>query len=468
MNKVILKKAILESVFGKYALYFFQFSTIIILARLFSPEELGYFSIVQVIIAFSILVCDSGFGPAIISDKNASRTSIESSYTITLLLGILLSIIIYLLSPYIGTIYNSEYYVRDLKWISISIIFQALCIIPSALILKKRLFLTVAKCNCVAEFVSILCLIILYQIKPSVEIIAIKFLVFSVLKFLLLYIFASNAGFGHLRLNFNLSSAKKYYKYSMYQLGFNVINFFTRNLDSLLIGKYFGFNTLGVYDRAYQLMRYPLQLVTFALVPAIQPSIVDVESKQDRIILHNWLAKNLMYIGVSISILIYVFAESIVLILFGTAWYEVVDYIRIFAIMIPAQVLMSSSGGFFQAYNGVNFLFATGVISAIFNIIAIFVGIYLGSAKFVALALLFSFNLNFFNTYFFLFKYVFQCSAIMFYKGILRPSLMFLLFIVVTILGGDMKLNYVFMSLLQLSILVLLIYLYITEDRGVK
>ena len=34
-----------------------------------------------------------------------------------------------------------------------------------------------------------------------------------------------------------------------------------------------GAGMLGVYDKSYQLMKYPLMLLTFAMTPAIQPVI---------------------------------------------------------------------------------------------------------------------------------------------------------------------------------------------------
>ena len=39
--------------------------------------------------------------------------------------------------------------------------------------------------------------------------------------------------------------------------GFNLVNFFARNLDNILIGKYSGAIELGFYDRAYKLLLFP-------------------------------------------------------------------------------------------------------------------------------------------------------------------------------------------------------------------
>jgi PST family polysaccharide transporter len=41
--------------------------------------------------------------------------------------------------------------------------------------------------------------------------------------------------------------------------GYNVLNYFTRNLDNLLIGKLWGAQQLGIYAKAYQLLLMPLE-----------------------------------------------------------------------------------------------------------------------------------------------------------------------------------------------------------------
>ena len=41
------------------------------------------------------------------------------------------------------------------------------------------------------------------------------------------------------------------------QFGFNFINYFSRNSDNILIGKFISTEALGNYNKAYQLLMYP-------------------------------------------------------------------------------------------------------------------------------------------------------------------------------------------------------------------
>ena len=66
--------------------------------------------------------------------------------------------------------------------------------------------------------------------------------------------------------HFWYSKRKKNYGIILYtNFFFNIVNYFTRNLDKLLIGKYMGMSPLGYYEKSYRLMMLPLQNITFVI-----------------------------------------------------------------------------------------------------------------------------------------------------------------------------------------------------------
>ncbi|KKD01469.1 oligosaccharide flippase family protein [Photobacterium halotolerans] len=434
INKKDLKRSLFKSAVGKYLTYAFQFVTVVTLARLYSPDLLGYFAIIQVIITFFMLMTDAGLGPALINEDNIHKRDVDGLFSCCLFLGLLLALLLNVISPLISEYYDDVMYQKDLVWVSFAIIFHMLCIIPNASLIKERKFITIANLTCLAEAISLIYLLSAYQYRPTISLVSEKFLLFSVVRFTLFYFYSKSTVFGRPSFGKNIFAINKYASFSLYQLGFNFFNFFTRNLDNLLIGRYFGLADLGYYDRAYQLMRYPLQLVTFALVPAIQPIIAKEKKVEEIINTHNWLCKRLLFIGIYLSSIIYNCSEGIVVFLFGTEWINSANILEIFALMIPVQMVMSSSGAFFQACNRVNVLFLSGLISSTFNIIAIIFGVYLGDTKYVAFMLLFSFTCNFFQTYYFLFKYVFHESVLKFYDSLKTGILLIILLTFITFL----------------------------------
>lgn len=227
----------------------------------------------------------------------------------------------------------------------------------------------------------------------------------SLTKFILLWLASHKTVVGRANIGRNLGQVKSLLGFSMYQFGFNILNYFSRNLDNILVGKFFGTVSLGMYDKAYQLMRYPLMLLTFAMNPAIQPVLTEI--KNDRFEferLHNKLIKYLSVIGLITGIAMYLLSPLIVDILLGKQWKDVIPLLQILAITIPIQVVLSSSGGFFQAAGRADLLFKCGTFSTVINVIAIAIGIWLGSLEILCWALLCSFSINFFQCYFVLAK----------------------------------------------------------------
>lgn len=433
-NKKKLVNSILHSVMGKYVLYIVQFVTIVVVARLYTPKQLGYFAILQLMLTFFSVITNSGLGAAVINEKKLSHKDKGGLFSFTALLGVGLCALSFILSPLISVYFNYSNFYDDVIWIIPSLLLQSLLILPNAFLLKDKCFYKVSFSACLAEIISLIYLLIEYYLfEGGVELLAKKVFIFTVFKFLLVLYFSRNTKNGLVYFGSSLSSIKKYINFTLYQMSFSFINFFTRNLDSILIGKYFGMHNLGLYDRAYQLMRYPLQLVTFALVPAIQPNIVELKNKEEVVKIHNWLIEILSFISIFICFFLSTSSDKIIALFFGSEWSDSSATFFIFCFMVPSQILMSSSGGFFQACNAVKVLFWSGLVSAVCNVIAITAGIYLGTIESVAICLLISFSINLFQTYYCLYKYVFQAS---FYNFIysLRSALINILALIVPFL----------------------------------
>ena len=64
--------------------------------------------------------------------------------------------------------------------------------------------------------------------------------------------------------------------------GFNIVNYFSRNADNLLIGRYYGAVQLGLYDRAYRLLLFPLQQMLVPLGRVMFPLLSRLQSEPER------------------------------------------------------------------------------------------------------------------------------------------------------------------------------------------
>ncbi|MGL1044548.1 lipopolysaccharide biosynthesis protein [Vibrio vulnificus] len=432
-----LRSAITKSVLGRYSVYAVQFLSMVIMARYFTPTEFGIFAIVQVFSIFFSLLGEMGLVPALVNQERINEKMRDSVFTLTFVFGLVLCSILYFCSPIISNIYNNDIYKTIIPPVSISIIFTTLSIVPLASLQKERRFLSIAYSESLSEIVSLSVVLFLFNKIDSILLLSMKPLIVAVSKFIFLYLSSKKTKTGPSGFLFDFKEVRKIMAFSGYQSGFNFINYFSRNLDNLLVGKFFSASDLGIYDKSYQIMRYPLMLLTFAMSPAIQPVLTIIKNDIEEFErLHNKIIRYLSIIGVFIGGLIYIFSDDIVYIILGEQWSEVSGLLSILALSIPIQVVLSSSGGFYQASGRVDLLFQCGIFSGFINCIAIIVGVSSGSLEQLCYLLFVSYIINFFQCYFVFCKHVLKGRYLGFLKGLL-PAAMIYTFFIMAILKLD-------------------------------
>ena len=214
-------------------------------------------------------------------------------------------------------------------------------------------------------------------------------------------------------------------RFASAQFGFNLMNFVARNVDTVLVGRFLGAASLGTYDKTYQLMRYPLMLITFAITPAIQPVLRHHAADLTQIeLVHRRLVLRLAFAGVASSVVVVLGASPIVRLLLGPDWEAVIPLLRILALAVPLQVVAASSGGFYQAVGRPNVMLVSGALSASLSTAAVVLGVVSGELEYLAWALVIAIHLSFFQNYALLYSRVFLRPARSLARTLALPALL--------------------------------------------
>ncbi|WP_404971982.1 oligosaccharide flippase family protein [Vibrio campbellii] len=417
----LLYKAIFKSVTGKFSTYIVQFFSLAIFARMFTPEEFGVIASIQVFVIFFQMISSVGIGPAIINEDFFSEERRDGVFSVTIIFGFILSLTFYFFSFALNYFYSGVDYQTIAIWVSISIFFNSISIVPTTALNKDAMFIRIAITDIVAEIASIIIVCLLYISGVGLLALAIRATSLSIIKFVLVILLSKKTDLGAPKIGKELFHIFSILKFSLYQFGFSSINYFSKNLDNILIAKYFGMSTYGIYDKSYQLMRYPLLVTTFALTPAIQPVLTKVRNNVNKIVLeHNNLVMKILSLSLLISFFIYQNSDVIVLVIFGSQWDKVVPLVEIFSFMIPVQAIMSSSAPFFQVMNKPKQLFITGCVLALVNTSFIVYSVFLGDLFYVAKCIVVSAYVSFIITYFMLFRFCFRLGFFSFNIKILK------------------------------------------------
>lgn len=400
--------AIGKSMLGRYCVYAFNLLSMMVLARIFTPEVFGIIAAVTVFFTFFQVLAEAGLAPAIINLDSLVPVDRNGIFSVTIVVGMVLAIVFAYAGPILSIFYGLPRLDEVSFYIAASLVFFAAVIVPNALLLREQAFFNVAIAGAAAEVISTGITVGLAQLIDPLHALASKGVTSAATSFCVCWYFSANTEFGRPIPGSKVSAIRPLLGFSGYQFGFNFINFFSRNLDNMLVARYMGAGMLGIYDKAYQLMKYPLMLLTFAMTPAIQPVIrkyahdpLQLES------IHRDFTFKLSLLGAAVGLIILVSADWIVLILLGDQWQRVIPIIRILSISIPVQVVLSTSGSFFQAMNRVDLLFLSGMLSAMVMVGAIVGGIIQRDIELMCWYLVIAFHVNFCQCYYFMYRNVF-------------------------------------------------------------
>ncbi len=457
--KNTFNRGILYTAISKYLGILITILITIILARILSPNDFGIVAIVTVFSSFFNNLSNMGLGMAVIQNQNLNKEDISSIFSLSIFIGLGFSAIFFFLATPIATFYERSELVNIIYLLSLGVLFASFQTVPNSLAFKNLLFKEIGIYNVFIQLFSGLGAILLAYKGFGYYALILKIVIDTFLTFIMYYYINS------IQFTFNIkaSSINKVIRFSAFQFLFNFINYFSRNSDNFLIGKYFGVSSLGFYDTAYKLMMMPIQNLTDVISPVVLPVLSKYQS--DREMIYNTyikLVKVLATIGFPLSVFLYFSADYLVIILFGNQWYDSIPIFKILSLTIGIQMILSSSGSIFQTLDETRLLFYSGLISAIVVVSAIFYGVFIGcNLESVGYGLLAAYFINFLQGFYFLIKIGLRHNLGNFFLEFVNPikiSLILLFSFLVLNRFIDFKniyLGFVFNSLVFIIILIL-------------
>jgi PST family polysaccharide transporter len=158
--------------------------------------------------------------------------------------------------------------------------------------------------------------------------------------------------------------------------GFNLVNYFARNLDNILIGATYGAAKLAYYDRAYKLMTMPLGQVSAPFAKVAVPLLSRLQNSPEpyrQAYLKTLSA--ILLLTFPIGILGFAAGPRIILLVLGPAWGEAASIFQWLALGTLAAPIGASTGWLFLSQNRTREMFLTGVASSAIFIASFLIGL---------------------------------------------------------------------------------------------
>ncbi|WP_148371977.1 lipopolysaccharide biosynthesis protein [Bacteroides bouchesdurhonensis] len=422
-----LFSGVIYTAIAKYSGIFVSLVVAGILARLLPPDDFGIVAIASVIIAFFSIFTDMGVSAAIIQNKSLTKEELSDIFSCTIWTGIGISLLFFAASWPIANYYQNDILRTLCQLLAINLFFASANIVPSTMFYRNKEF----------KFIAIRSFVI--QIAGGVAAVTAALsgaglyalIIGPILSSILLFGISYHRYPQQIHFTLGLKVLRKIFSYSAYQFLFNIINYFSRNLDKLLIGKYMNMSDLGYYEKSYRLMMLPLQNITQVVTPVMHPVLSDFQNEKERLASsYERIVRFLAFIGLPLSVLLFFTAEEVTLLIFGDQWLPSIPVFRILSLSVGVQIILASSGSIFQASGDTRSLFICGVFSSFLNVSGILLGIfYFGTLTSVAICITITFTINFIQCYWMMYRITFKRNLWCFTRQLFSPIIVSLLIV---------------------------------------
>lgn len=462
---ISIRKAAVIHAASKYLTVVLQLVYTAVLSRILTPKDYGTVAVINVFIVFFQLIGDMGFGTAVIQNQELTKEDADSIYSFHVYLGMALVIAFLLFSRVIAAVYGDEIYISLGGILAAALGFYTLNAIPSAVMLKNRRFLAIAVRTVAVSAVSFACTI------------------FFALRGAGVYALALNTLFGAAGLFFwneasvklrflprpDMMPVKKIFSYSFYQFAAQTLNYFNRNLDNLLIGRFMSQTQLGYYNKAYSLQQMPVNYLPGVITPVLHP-VLSRHQDDKEFIFSNYLKllKFLSLSGCFVSVYCWFAGEEIILTAFGIQWGKSVRAFRILSLSLWPQILTNTIAPIYQSMGNTklmfqNLIFTTAMISSF-----IIGGVMSGSIYMTAVCVSTAYGLNFFVTFFIMIRFGFHAGYMEFLKNFKEDLLIYLVLLLFSVLFPVSYGHFITGAFVKLGMLLLLFLAMLVITKQLK
>ena len=400
-----IKRAIFINATARYSTLLLGTLFSAILARILTPEDYGIVAVTVVFTAFFGLLSDLGMGAGIIQNKELNQDDIGSIFAFSLRLAIILAGAFALFSIPMSLFYGNRIYIPIGILLAVALFFNTMNVVPNALLLKKKEFMSIATrilCTCVLSGL----------IGIGLALLGLKYyalIIQSIVNSAFIFGWNYLSTRPPLARKVQRESIEKIRSYSSFLFGFNLINYFARNTDNLLTGKFMGAAQLGYYDKAYKLMLYPVNNLTHVITPVLHPILSDHQTDKPYIYdKYTQVIMVLSLLGAFITPFCWFTSKEIILILYGGQWGAAIPCLKWMSLAMWAQMISSSTGTIFQSLGDTKRQFLCGIINASLIVCCILAGILEGNIEAVSRNVAIAYNLQFIITFYILIHLSFE------------------------------------------------------------
>ena len=328
--------------------FLLRVGSLMVLARLLDPKDFGLLGMVTALTGILSLFRDFGLSSAAIQRSHVSEEQTSTLFWINILVGALLMTVAMLSAPLVAEFYHEPKLFWVTTVVATSFLFNGLGIQHSAILQRQMRFTTLAIIDVLSLIISAIIALVAAEAGYGYWALVANTVALPLISTICFWVTSAwIPGKPHRGVGIR----------SMMRFGGTLtlnglVMYIASNFEKVLLGRYWGAEALGVYGRAYQLIRIPTDSLNWAVGDVAFPALARTQDDPSR--LKRYFLKGyslVLALTIPTTIACALFADEIVYVLLGPKWKGATQIFRllaptmlVFAIANPIGWLLTSVG----------------------------------------------------------------------------------------------------------------------------
>ncbi len=329
--------------FGYQVLYL---ARLVILARLLNPHDFGLMGIALLTMMTLETFTHSGFQEALIQKKENIKTYLDTAWTMLVLRGIILFLLIILIAPLAASFFASPEAERLIQAVGLAILIQAFTNIGIIYFQKELEFNKQFVYITTGALIEFLVAVTAAYYLRNVWALLLGLLAGKLTQVIVSYIIHPYKP----KISLDIAKARGLFLFGKWILGSTVLVFLITQGDDFLVGKIMGAVMLGFYQMAYKISNTPATEITKLLAQVTLPAFSKLQD--DLSTLRNAYLKVIKFTSFLIFPLtgiIFSLAPELVRIFLGAKWLPMVPPMQVLIFAGLIRALISTTGPLFYS-----------------------------------------------------------------------------------------------------------------------
>jgi len=348
-----------------------------VLARLLAPRDFGLLAMVTAVTGFAAIFRDMGLSMSTVQRQTITHAQVSTLFWINVAVGCGLALVLAAAAPLVAKFYGRPELLAITLAIAPTFVFSSLGIQHGALLRRQMRFAAVASVQIASTSIGIAVAILFALIGLRYWALVAQMLADSLVNAAGLWLASGwrpgppsrRAGTrGMLSFGANITA-------------FEVVNYFSRNLDNILIGRMHGSTALGFYSKAYSLLMLPINNIRMPITTVALSALSRLVSSPERYRAYYLeMLSIIAFLSMPLVTLLFVCSEGLIQLVLGSKWDAASPLFRLLAIAAFIQPAAGTRGVVLLSSGQGARYFRWGVFNAAATSLAFLIGVRWGAA----------------------------------------------------------------------------------------